>query len=143
MSSKANQPLKSIEEIARYVFLTSAGMNMEAFEKVLAYCADDILMDWPYRAPNAPDKIKGKDACRAFFQSVVGLMEFTLTVDNVLVDERQNTTVLLGHSKGKNARTGRPYANRYVMIFVFRNGLITEWHEYVNPLAAMAAESTA
>ena len=36
-------------------------------------------------------------------------------------------------SNGEIVATGKPYLNRYVGIFGFRDGEICEWHEFHNP----------
>ena len=121
-----------LEERARFIFDSCSKMTPEGFDAGLAHCADDIFTEWPF-GPPAP--IEGKAALREFL--LANTMDFEVTVEHVYVDEKNQVTAATGRSKGKNPRTGLPYSNRYILLFKWRDGLVTEWYEYLDPIQVL------
>lgn len=107
--------------------------------------ADDVVFEFPYS--NEGDVID-----KAAAGNLIGFVVRTfdrraISIDRVYELAHDDGLILEYSSQFEATRVGVAYQNRYVAIFEFRDGLITRWREYANPLAfreAMAAlEATA
>ena len=95
---------------------------------------EDLLFELPYGPGRKPLEVRGRDAFvklnaatwPAFSRFEIGITQLHPMLDpQRLVAEYQ--------SDGEVKATGKPYLNRYVGIFAFRDGLVCEWHEFHNP----------
>ena len=100
---------------------------------------DDIVLELPYADP--PVTLKGKEAIRAHVEPALGIFKFELTIQAVYECEDPDLLVLEYTSEGHVTTTGKHYANSYVGIVRFRDGLVCHQKEYYNPLIASRALS--
>jgi len=123
-------------DVARQIWAVAPEMSPGSVERMMSFCADDLVMEWPF---GPPEPCVGKPAARDFL--LANLVEFDAFVnEGVFCDEAQGTVIAMGYSQGRNPRSGKPYRNRYVLVFQFgEDGLIHRWYEYLNPIAVLAA----
>ena len=110
--------------------------DFEAFES----CLDpELLCEWPYVVMEGfPTEMRGARRLREALE--VSFEQFTpyayrIVEIHSLEDPERLIAEYTSHSHFLPG--DRPYSNRYVGIFGFRNGLITTWREYVNPLIVL------
>lgn len=103
----------------------------------LARYTDDAVLEMPFADP--PVRIEGKPALRSRLEPALAIFHFTLSVTEVHECAEPDTLVLEYTSQGVVTTTGRPYANAYIGVFRFREGLICFQREYYNPVAAQRA----
>ncbi len=105
------------------------------FDALRAICDPDVVLEFPYH-PNGPVEHRGVDAMLGQF-AVLAAFE-TLEIQPVQIfDTGGDVVVVEGRSRG-TYRSGRPdYVNHYLFVLSFRDGKLTRWREFFNPLEAM------
>jgi uncharacterized protein len=118
---------------ARSLAALSAG-DLEAH---LAGCTDDFVLELPYADP--PVTVKGKEAVRAYLSPA--LATFAMQLDGTGFVSGVDADVLVAEyvSVGHVTTTHKPYANSYIAVVRFRDGLICAQREYYNPVPALIA----
>jgi len=106
--------------------------------------ADDAIFEFRYVFPNFPTKIVGRDALIALY-SGYGDDTILHSGDNLVVHRSQEPGVLILEYEvhGKKLRTGKTYDNRFVSIVTIKDRKIVHWRDYMDSLAAYAAETDA
>ncbi|WP_432454883.1 MULTISPECIES: nuclear transport factor 2 family protein [unclassified Agarivorans] len=109
-------------------------------ETLLDMLSEDILFEFPYALPDGIHSVEGKTAFTAYLQKVAGL----LTVESmslhrsILSTDGQNAVLEFsckGHADNENAR----YDQDYVSVIDLKDGLISRYRDYWNPLVVMNA----
>ena len=120
-------------------------LTARQFDSIGELIADDAVFDVPYAAPNDTLPAMGRAAFLHMFVDVTANLfnPFELSAVAFYPSEDPTVTIVEYASKGIFSPTGRPYANRYVGIFRFRDGKITLWREYFNPEEFSRAASPA
>jgi hypothetical protein len=79
--------------------------------------------------------VRGRAAVVDLFASILGPMfeRFTIAPDEIFLGADPDIAVVTYTSDAVVKHNGKPYRNRYVGIFRFRNGEIVAWREYHNP----------
>lgn len=105
------------------------------FDGLRAICAPDVVLEFPFH-PHGPQEYKGVDAMMGQFNVLSAFA--TLTVEPVQIfDTGGDVVIVEGRSRG-TYRSGRPdYENHYLFVLSFRDGQLTRWREFFNPLEAM------
>jgi ketosteroid isomerase-like protein len=102
--------------------------------------ADDVVFEYVISVPGYPKRVAGR-------QNVIDLYsdyDSFLTVrsaDNLRSyrDPEASVVVLEYEVHGESVRTGRPYDNRFVSIVTIRDGAVTWWRDYLDPVAVFDA----
>src|SRR5574337_832931 len=110
------------------------------FEGACALLAENVRCDWPFPpTPEGPEELVGRETVRAFFEGgMSAFAPYSYTIEqiydlvdpDVLIAEYSSHTHVLAD--------GYPYANRYIGILRFAEGVITYWREYINPVPVLA-----
>ncbi len=105
-----------------------------------ACMTDDVLCDWPYLPiPEMSHEMRGRDTIREFFR--IGQEPFAgLNYRIEQIHEQLDPSMLIAEysSDSQHIASGIPYRNKYLGILRFRNGLVSYWREYIDPLAIKA-----
>lgn len=104
---------------------------------MLAAWTDDLVMELPFADP--PRRFDGKDAARPFIARSFEIFDFTQEITEVHECVDPDLLVIEYTSKGRIATNGRDYANAYIAVYRFRDGLIWQVREYHNPLITARA----
>ena len=102
--------------------------------------ADDVVFEYVISVPGYPKRVEGR-------QNIIDLYcdyDSFLTVssaDNLHVyrDPTASVAVLEYEVHGESVQTGRPYDNRFVSIVTIRDGKVTRWRDYLDPVAVFDA----
>jgi uncharacterized protein len=105
----------------------------------LAFCTDDFVLDLPYADP--PKTVAGKETIRTYLGSALGIFQLQLTITQIYECTDPDQLILEYTSVGSVTTTGKPYANSYIAVARFRDGLVCSQREYYNPLPAARALS--
>jgi uncharacterized protein len=110
----------------------------------MALCADDVVFEFPFAPSGRPKRLEGKAAVADYLSHLPGSVEVTgppaLTVHHTT---DPGTIVVEMQVEGRVTATGNPYAQGYVVILVVKDGLMTHYRDYWNPLVALDLEKVA
>jgi ketosteroid isomerase-like protein len=97
----------------------------------MACLHDELVLEIPY-TDGAPTDKAGLGGLIRFLLKTFATLRFELDTVYPVADSEQ--LVIEYHSDFAAKVDGVRYANRYVGIFDFRDGLISRWVEYANPV---------
>lgn len=103
----------------------------------VALYAEDAVMEFPFAPPGQPAEVTGRPALEAYllhYPELLDVREFTVSA----LHETQDPEVIVAEidAAGFVVATGLPYELRYIAVLTIRDGLITRYRDYWNPLAA-------
>ncbi|MFH8410117.1 nuclear transport factor 2 family protein [Streptomyces sp. NPDC018019] len=105
----------------------------------VALCADDVQVEFPFAPPGYPPKLVGRAAVADY------LGDYTQHIDlraiphlKVHLTDDPDTVIAEMRATGRIVATGDPYELSYVVVMTARNGRITRYRDYWNPLAVPA-----
>ena len=104
------------------------------YDEIGEHVSEDVAFELPYGPGARPIEVHGREAfvgLNAKTWPAFSHFRQTITQIHELVDPEK--LIVEYESDGAITATGKPYRNRYVGIFGFRDGLICEWHEFHNP----------
>ncbi len=93
---------------------------------------DDMVLELPYASP--PSVIEGLDTALGYLTAAFGVFRFSLTITEVHECVDPDLLVLEYTSAGRLLASGKPYANRYIGVYWFRDGRIAKVREFYNPV---------
>ena len=114
-----------------------AALSRGDLEGHLAGCTDDFVLELPYADP--PVTVEGKDAVRAYLAPALATFAMQLDATGFVNGADPDVLVAEYVSVGRVTTTHKPYANSYVAILRFREGLLCRQREYYNPVPALTA----
>ena len=92
---------------------------------------DDVSMEMPFAAD--PSIRRGNAEIRAYLREMFESFRFELTITEVHECLDPNQLVVEFTSNGTITTTGKPYANRYIALYWFRDGKVCAWREFFDP----------
>ncbi len=105
------------------------------FEGLRALSAPDVVLEFPFH-PNGPEEHHGVDAFISTISVLKVFETFTIWAEAVY-DNGGDEILIEGRSRG-TYRSGRPpYENHYIFALTFKDGKLTRWREFFNPVEAM------
>lgn len=114
--------------------------GVKDFDKGMSYLTEDVYCDWPYLPiPDMPDTMVGRDTLHKFF--VEGQADFaglSYEIQNIFDMLDPDLLIAEYDSHSRHLESGIPYNNKYLGIFRFRDGQISYWREYIDPLTIKA-----
>jgi uncharacterized protein len=107
---------------------------------------DDGVLEFPYGPKGFPEKVSGKAALKEYMQNFP--KHFKVTFPNLKFHDTSDPSLVIAQfeSDGKSLATGRPYMQKYISVVETRDGRISRYVDFWNPLVAMesiGAELTA
>jgi ketosteroid isomerase-like protein len=109
------------------------GKDMRAWADL---CADDVLVEFPFSPDNLPSKLEGREAIFAYLQYYPTMIDIE-EIDSVTIYETSLTATIVAEwsVKGHVIPNGNRYDMHYATFVTVRDGQITNYREYWNPLA--------
>jgi ketosteroid isomerase-like protein len=118
-------------QLALRALACASDRNLEGFR---IECAADVVLDFPYH-PNGPETHYGVEEMIRQFSVEKVFLEFR--IDAVDLFDCGDRIVIEGRSHG-TYRSGRaPYINHYLFLITCKDGRVSQWREFFNPLEAM------
>jgi ketosteroid isomerase-like protein len=113
------------------------GISSLDVDAVRAELHDDVVMQLPYE--DAVPDLEKSGICELLTGVFMMYKQCGITFTDVyeLVDPNQLIARYIGDFRGRD--TDVHYANSYIGVFAFRDGKITLWCEYDNPLIVQAS----
>jgi ketosteroid isomerase-like protein len=102
--------------------------------------ADDVVFDYVISVPGYPQRVEGRHNIIDLYSNYDDYMAVR-TADNLHVyrDPEASVVVLEYEVHGESVHTGRPYNNRFVSIITVKDGKVTHWRDYLDPIAVFDA----
>jgi ketosteroid isomerase-like protein len=113
-----------------------AGIGASDVDQMLANYTDDLVLELPYGDP--PTVLEGRPAVHAYLTQAFKIVKFRLDITEVHDTIDDDKVVLEYVSDGRIETTGKPYANRYIGVYWFRDGRICRVREFYNPMPFLA-----
>jgi ketosteroid isomerase-like protein len=104
--------------------------------------ADDGVCEFPFASPGRPRLLQGKEQILAYMTAYPSRI-FIEGVDKLRVHPALNPNVVVVEMtiKGRAVETDKPYNQQYVIVAETRDGKLTHYREYWNPLVSAEALS--
>ena len=116
-----------------------AHMPQGDFEGYCGPVADDFVLRLPFMPPGLPNEFAGCEVAQAALQSSAK-GRATLVFSNKVILRTEDPDLVVATAQAETTMAnGKPYRNSYVIFVRFRDGVIVEHTEYLNPLAVMEA----
>ncbi len=98
--------------------------------------ADDVVFEYVISVPGYPRRVKGRQKIIDLYSDYDSYMTVR-SADHLRVyrDLAASVIVLEYEVHGESSQTGRPYNNRFVSIVTVKNGKVTKWRDYLDPIA--------
>ena len=114
-----------------------AGISSLDVGAVRAELHDDVVMQLPYE--DAVPDLDKSGICQLLTGVFAMYKQCDISFTDVyeLIDPNQLIARYIGDFRGRDKDVR--YANRYIGVFAFRDGKITLWCEYDNPLIVLAS----
>ena len=102
--------------------------------------ADDVVFEYVVSVPGYPKRIEGRQNIIDLYSDYDSFMTVH-TADSLRVyrDPAASVAVLEYEVHGESVQSGRPYNNRFVSIVTIKNGKVTSWRDYLDPVAVFDA----
>ena len=102
--------------------------------------ADDVVFEYVITVPGYPRRVEGRQAVIDLYRGYDDYMTLH-TADNLRVyrDPEASVVVLEYEVHGETVATGRPYDNRFASIITVKDGKVTHWRDYLDPIAVFDA----
>jgi ketosteroid isomerase-like protein len=102
--------------------------------------SDDVVFEYVISVPGYPRRVEGRQNVIDLYRGYDDYMTVH-TADNLRAyrDTEASVAVLEYEVHGESAQTGRPYNNRFVSIITVKNNKVTQWRDYLDPIAVFDA----
>jgi ketosteroid isomerase-like protein len=114
-----------------------AGVSAADADLMMANYTDDLVMELPYG--DGPSRLEGREAVRSYLRAAFKLFRFRLDITAVHDTLDPNMAVVEYVSDGRVTTTSKRYANVYIGVYWFRDGLICRVREFFDPIPAVQA----
>jgi uncharacterized protein len=101
---------------------------------------DDVVFEYVISVPGYPKRVEGRQGVIDLYRDYDDYMTVH-AADNLRVyrDHDASVVVLEYEVHGASVQTGRPYDNRFASIITIKDGKITRWRDYLDPVAVFDA----
>ena len=102
--------------------------------------ADDVVFEYVISVPGYPRRVEGRQAVIDLYRGYDDYMTVR-AADNLRVyrDPEASVAVLEYEVHGESVLTGRSYNNRFASIITVKDGKVTHWRDYLDPIAVFDA----
>jgi uncharacterized protein len=109
-------------------------LSQQRHKEVAELITDDIDFELPYGPGQKPLAVRGSKPWMALNDATwPAFARFSLAITDVYELADPDQLIVEYQSDGEVRATGKPYRNRYIGVFRFRNGRICAWREFHNP----------
>ncbi len=108
-----------------------AGVSAADADQMLANYTEDLVLEMPYG--DGAQKLEGREKIRRYLRAAFKTLQFRLEI--TAVHETIDPEMLVAEyvSDGVATTTGKRYANVYIGVYWFRDGLIYHVKEFFDP----------
>jgi ketosteroid isomerase-like protein len=124
--------------------LLRAGRDLDV-DTFVALMAPDGYLEWPYRPPGVPGRLRGRAEIRRHLTAVAeGFIRFDEYRDLVLHETTDAEVIIVEYeAHGAVVATGAPFHQTVIAVIRVQNGQVLSYRDYINPLPLMEAHAAA
>jgi ketosteroid isomerase-like protein len=125
-------------EIVEQVLRAGREQDVETLVELMA---PDGYIEWPYRPPGAPLRLRGRAEIHRFLTEAANAFIKFDEYTNVLIHETTDPEVIIVEyeAHGTVVTTGAPLHQTVIAVFRVQNGQVQSYRDYINPLPLMEA----
>lgn len=102
--------------------------------------AEDVVFDYIITIPGYPRHVEGRHAVAELYRPYGEMIVLERCYDLAVHDDTETGVVVLEYaSEGKTVATGAQYRNRYISVVTIRDRQVTQWRDYLDPIAVFDA----
>lgn len=116
-----------------------AAMARGDADGAVAHYTPDYVIEFPYPVVRGAFQVEGRDTVRDYLAAAFQVFRFELEIDVVHPSGDPDLLIAEYHGRGRALTTGKPYDNRYVGFWWFRDGAICRTREYYDQGVATEA----
>lgn len=107
-------------------------------------CDDNVVAEFPFAPEGSPRRLEGREALYEYLRNYPSVIDVA-SIPNLRIYATDDPDVAIAEwsASGKVLTNGNAYEMSYATFATFKNGLMTNYREYWNPLAFMQAMSGA
>lgn len=135
MTTETETRARNLEAVCRAFDAIGAG----DVDRQLENYTEDCVLELPYSDP--PKRLEGRETVRAYLGGALGAFELALGISEVHPCDDPDELVVEFTGTGTYRPNGAAYANTYIAVYRFRDGLIRFQREFYNPAAAARSAS--
>lgn len=114
------------------------GDRLNPSDDMLALFAEDVVFEFPFAPKGLPKRLNGRAALAEHMLKLGPLISFgDFTLKRLYPSEA--TATLEFSCTGEARKTGQPYHQDYISVVTLRDGRITHYSDYWNPLVVLTA----
>lgn len=128
-------------ELLRQSLDTFLAKDMKGWSEL---CDDNVVAEFPFAPEGSPRRLEGREALYEYLRNYPSVIDVA-SIPNVRIYATDDPDVAIAEwsASGKVLANGNAYEMSYATFATFKNGLMTNYREYWNPLAFMQAMSGA
>jgi hypothetical protein len=128
-------------ELLRDSLDTFLAKNMKGWSEL---CDDNVVAEFPFAPEGSPRRLEGREALYEYLRNYPSVIDVA-SIPNLRIYATDNPDVAIAEwsASGKVLTNGNAYEMSYATFVTFKNGLMTNYREYWNPLAFIQAMSGA
>ncbi|MEU7754383.1 nuclear transport factor 2 family protein [Micromonospora sp. NPDC049171] len=128
----------SSRTVVEKVLQAGREVDIETFVELMA---PDGYIEWPYRPPGVPGRVRGRAEVRRHLTQTAGSFVTFDEYRNVMLHETTDPEVIIVEYEvyGSVVATGRPFEQTVIAVIRVRNGQIMSYRDYINPLPLVEA----
>jgi ketosteroid isomerase-like protein len=105
-------------------------------------CDENVIAEFPFAPKGSPARIEGRAALYEYLRNYPSFIDVhKLPTMKIYATTDENVAIAEWSASGHVLSNGNPYEMSYATFVTFRDGLITNYREYWNPLAFLEAMS--
>ncbi|EKF61674.1 hypothetical protein QWE_00690 [Agrobacterium albertimagni AOL15] len=113
-------------------------------DTLLEMCAEDVVFEFPYHPPGFTERLEGRAALETYLPTVSKLISIeSMTLKHAFISGEGDTAAIEFSCKGHSPDTGARYDQDYISIIELKNGRISRYRDYWNPLVVLSALESA
>jgi len=109
-------------------------------QTLLEMCSEDVVFEFPYHPPGFQARVEGRRALEAYLPTVSKLISIeSMTLNHAFISAEGDMAAIEFSCKGHSPETKAPYDQDYVSIIELKDGRISRYRDYWNPLVVLSA----
>ncbi len=94
---------------------------------------DDAVHEFPFAPEGRPERLEGRSAIAAYMKNLPAVVHFD-SFDDLRVREAGDELIVEASARGTRPGSGAPFHMQYVWFITHKDGRVSHFRDYMNPL---------